>query len=128
MPVDAEFKGNADVFVQDILAQTDNILFHQEKYYATSTRKPKILEFLQYFGICLSKGELSDLLVLQHLELSLHNNPAELGARQRVRKREVSFGPHTQDGGRTRDVFMTLAETTRRHPHPTGEGAGGQVL
>jgi len=32
------------------------------------------------------------LLVLKFPELPLHNNPAELGARGRVRKRDVSFG------------------------------------
>jgi len=38
------------------------------------------------------------LLVLDHPELPLHNNPAELGARQRVRKRDVSFGPRSPAG------------------------------
>lgn len=54
------------------------------------------------------------LLVLQHPELPLHNNPAELGARQRVRKRDVSFGPRTQEGRQAWDTFMTLAETTKK--------------
>ena len=54
------------------------------------------------------------LLVLKYPELPLHNNPAELGARQRVRKRDVSFGPRTQDGVRAWDTFMTLAETTKK--------------
>jgi Transposase IS66 family len=54
------------------------------------------------------------LLVLKHPELPLHNNPAELGARQRVRKRDVSFGPRTQDGLRAWDTFATLAETTKK--------------
>jgi hypothetical protein len=54
------------------------------------------------------------LLVLQHPELPLHNNPAELGARQRVRKRDVSFGPRTSDGVRAWDTFMTLATTTKK--------------
>jgi hypothetical protein len=54
------------------------------------------------------------LLVLKHPELPLHNNPAELGARQRVRKRDVSFGPRTQEGMRAWDTFMTLAETTKK--------------
>ena len=31
------------------------------------------------------------LMVLSHPEILLHNNPAELGARQRVRKRDVSL-------------------------------------
>ena len=54
------------------------------------------------------------LLVLKHPELPLHNNPAELGVRQRVRKRDVSFGPRTPDGARAWDTFMTLAATTKK--------------
>ncbi len=49
--------------------------------------------------------------VLAHPEIPLHNNPAELGARARVRKRDVSFGPRTRDGVTAWDTFMTLAET-----------------
>jgi len=52
--------------------------------------------------------------VLDHPEIPLHNNPAELGARQRVRKRDVSFGPRTADGARAWDTFMTLAETAKK--------------
>ncbi len=54
------------------------------------------------------------LLVLEHPELPLHNNPAELGARQRVRKRDVSFGPRSPAGSSAWDIFMTLAATTRK--------------
>jgi hypothetical protein len=54
------------------------------------------------------------LLVLHHPELPLHNNPAELGARQRVRKRDVSFGPRSPAGADAWDTFMTLAATTRK--------------
>jgi len=54
------------------------------------------------------------LLVLQHPELPLHNNAAELAVRQRVRKRDVSFGPRTQAGVRAWDTFATLAATTRK--------------
>lgn len=54
------------------------------------------------------------LLVLDHPELPLHNNPAELGARQRVRKRDVSFGPRSPAGRDAWDTFMTLAATTRK--------------
>jgi hypothetical protein len=54
------------------------------------------------------------LLVLEHPELPLHNNPAELGARQRVRKRDVSFGPRSPAGAAAWDIFMTLAATTRK--------------
>lgn len=54
------------------------------------------------------------LMVLDHPEIPLHNNPAELGARQRVRKRHISFGPRTADGVKAWDTFMTLAATTRK--------------
>jgi hypothetical protein len=54
------------------------------------------------------------LLVLTHPEISLHNNPAELGARARVRKRDVSFGPRTHEGAKAWDTFMTLGETATK--------------
>ena len=61
----------------------------------------------------LAKHE-SLLQVLEHPEVPLHNNPAELGARQRVRKRDVSFGPRTEEGVRAWDTFMTLGETAKK--------------
>ena len=54
------------------------------------------------------------LMVLKHPEIPLHNNPAELEARQRVRKRDVSFGPRTQDGVKAWDTFMSLAATATK--------------
>ncbi len=54
------------------------------------------------------------LMVLAHPEIALHNNPAELGARARVRKRDVSFGPRTPEGTRAWDTFMSLAESARK--------------
>lgn len=54
------------------------------------------------------------LLVLKYPELPLHNNSAELAVRQRVRKRDVSFGPRTQEGVRAWDTFMTLAATAKK--------------
>lgn len=52
--------------------------------------------------------------VLENPDLPLHNNPAELAARQRVRKRNISFGPRTADGVAAWDTFMTLAETAKK--------------
>ena len=54
------------------------------------------------------------LLVLAHPALPLHNNPVERGARQRVRKRDVSFGPRRPAGSAAWDTVMTLAATTRQ--------------
>lgn len=54
------------------------------------------------------------LTVLDQPSLPLHNNPAELAARQRVRKRDISFGPRTSDGAAAWDTFMTLSETAKK--------------
>jgi hypothetical protein len=55
------------------------------------------------------------LAVLNHPELALHNNAAELGVRRRVRKRDVSFGPRTAAGAKTWDTLHTLAATAQLH-------------
>lgn len=56
----------------------------------------------------------SMLLVLDHPEIPLHNNPAELGVRKRVRKRVVSFGTRTNDGTNAWDTFNTLSATAKK--------------
>jgi len=54
------------------------------------------------------------LMVLKYPEIPLHNNSAELGARRRVRKRDISFGPRTNDGVESWDTFMTLVATAKK--------------
>jgi hypothetical protein len=54
------------------------------------------------------------LLLREHPELPLHTSPAELGARQRVRKRDVSFGSRSPAAAAAWDTCMTLAATTRK--------------
>lgn len=54
------------------------------------------------------------LVVLDFPDLLLHNNPAELAARQRVRKRDISFGPRTDLGRNAWDTFMSLFETAKK--------------
>jgi hypothetical protein len=54
------------------------------------------------------------LMVLTHPEIPLHNNPAELAARTRVRKRDVSFGPRTTMGAQCWDTFQTLYGTAKK--------------
>jgi len=56
----------------------------------------------------------SRLQVLHHPELPLHNNASELAVRQRVRKRDVSFGPRSPLGVKAWDTFATLADTARK--------------
>lgn len=55
------------------------------------------------------KNEL--LVVLQHPYLPLHNNAAELGARQQKPKQNISFGPRTQNGSKIWDTALTLVAT-----------------
>ena len=52
--------------------------------------------------------------VLDHPELPLHNNAMELGARRRVRKRDISFGPRSGAGVRAWDTCMTLVATAQK--------------
>lgn len=86
------------------LAAAFDILFATETdYWALNDRIAKTRA---------KKGAL--LLVLAHPEIPLHNNAAELGARQRVRKRDVSFGPRTAEGAQAWDTFMSLADTSRK--------------
>ncbi len=54
------------------------------------------------------------LMVLTHPEILLHNNPAELAARQRVRKRVISVGPRSDDRTEAWDTFMSLVGTTKK--------------
>ncbi|WP_413172145.1 IS66 family transposase [Anabaena azotica] len=54
------------------------------------------------------------LLVLEHPELPLHNNPAELAARTMVQRRNISYATQTQEGTQAWDTFMSLVATTRK--------------
>ena len=54
------------------------------------------------------------LCVLAHPDVPLHNNPAALGARQRVRKRDVSFGPRSHAGLTAWDICGTITQTAAK--------------
>lgn len=65
--------------------------------------------------IALTRAKKDELLrVLAHPGVPLHNNPAELAARRRVRKRDTSFGPRSAAGRWAWDTYQTLAATTRQ--------------
>lgn len=65
--------------------------------------------------IAVTRGHKAALLqVLDHPEVPLHNNPAELAVRRRVRKRKVSYGPQSAAGVRAWDTFQTLAATAAK--------------
>lgn len=63
----------------------------------------------------LTAAKASELLrVLEHPELPLHNNPAELAARTMVQRRNISYATQTTEGTKAWDTFMSLVATTRK--------------
>ncbi len=63
----------------------------------------------------LTAAKISELLlVLEHPELPLHNNPPELGARTMVQRRNISYATQTPEGTKAWDIFMSLVATTRK--------------
>ncbi|MCC3544786.1 MAG: hypothetical protein JGK21_31640 [Microcoleus sp. PH2017_22_RUC_O_B] len=63
----------------------------------------------------LTATKVSELLrVLEHPELPLHNNPAELAARTIVQRRNISYATQTIEGTQAWDTFMSLVATTRQ--------------
>jgi hypothetical protein len=83
--------------------QFDNLFSTETGYYALDQRIAKTKD-----------KKSSMLIVLDHPEIPLHNNPAELGARTRVRKRVISFGTRTICGTKAWDTFMTLSATAKK--------------
>ena len=47
-------------------------------------------------------------------EIPLHNNAAELAARAKVRKRDVSLQTITEEGTKANDTFMTIVQTSKK--------------
>ncbi len=65
--------------------------------------------------ICKTKEKKKNLLmVLTMPEIPLHNNAAELAARVKVRKRDVSLQTVTDKGTRANDTFMTIVQTAKK--------------
>ena len=54
------------------------------------------------------------LVVLKFPQTPLHNNPAELGARNAVRKRDVSLHTNSQEGTKAVDTALTIVQTAKK--------------
>lgn len=54
------------------------------------------------------------LTVLSHPEIPLHNNSSELGARVRVRDRDIRLHSMSEEGIAANDSFLTLLETAKK--------------
>ena len=59
-----------------------------------------------------NKEHLLKILILP--EVPLHNNAAELAARAKVRKRDVSLQTITDEGTRANDTLMTIVQTAKK--------------
>ncbi|MCC4768444.1 transposase, partial [Methanosarcina sp. DH1] len=59
-----------------------------------------------------NKEQLLKVLILP--EIPLHNNAAELAARAKVRKRDVSLQTITEEGTKANDTFMTIIQTAKK--------------
>jgi hypothetical protein len=55
------------------------------------------------------------LLVLDHPEIPLHNNPAEIALREFVLKRKISYGTRSDLGKVAWENLMTILDTCRKH-------------
>lgn len=86
------------------LSQAFDTLFATETDYAALAER-----------IAKTQAKKDDLLrVLDYPELPLHNNEAELGARQRKPKENISYGPRTTTGAKGWDTGLTLVATARK--------------
>ena len=54
------------------------------------------------------------LLVLDHPEIPLHNNPAELALREWVIRRKISIGTRSDAGTRAWETFLSISDTCRK--------------
>ena len=117
-----------DNFLDDFWDYYRKLLAYKDSPSAESAQELRT-EFCQMFGSDsgyqqlderkgLTAAKISELLlVLDHPELPLHNNPAELAARTMVQRRSISYGTQTSEGTKAWDTFMSLVATTRKERH-----------
>ena len=100
----SEFKiePHAEV-AEQLAAEFDQLFSTETKYEQLDERISKTRE---------KKENL--LLVLTMPEIPLHNNAAELAARTKVRKRDVSLQTVTDKGTKANDTFMTIVQTAKK--------------
>jgi hypothetical protein len=115
------FKERFWKFYRDLLAyrqspsadQAQRLWAEFDQLFAPSTDKSGYEQLEERKALTRAKKD-ALLMVLAHPEILLHNNPAELGARQRVRKRDVSLYARTRDGIGAWDTFQTLVATAKK--------------
>lgn len=99
-----DYKKQANPELKDDLEKEFNELFVPDKTYAQ-------------LNICIKrtlKNKDQLLAVLEHPQLPIHNNLSELGARQKARKRDVSYHTMTSKGTAVQDAWMTIVHTAMK--------------
>jgi len=81
-----------------------------DKIFTSKTSSASLNQALQRLND--NKPEL--LLVLEHPEIPLHNNLAENGIREYVKKRKISGSTRSEAGRKCRDTFTSLKKTCRK--------------
>ncbi len=124
-PVVAAHQRLSEEFLDDFWDYYRTLLGYREAPSPTAAQ-PLQAEFAVLFGSVSGYQQLDErkrltaakaaelLFVLEHPELSLHNNPAELAARTMVQRRNISYATQTPEGTRAWDIFMSLVDTTRK--------------
>lgn len=124
-PVVACHKEALDKFLDDFWDYYREILAYKDSPSEQAAEKLRS-EFYQLFDTDSGYQQLDErkrltaakaselLLVLEHPELPLHNNPAELAARTMVQRRNISYATQTTEGTKAWDIFMSLVATTQK--------------
>lgn len=125
-------QGILDKFLEDFWNYYRDLLAYKDCPSQQLTEKLRS-EFLKLFSTPsgyevlderkrLTAAKMPELLkVLEHPELPLHNNPAELAARTMVQRRNISYATQTEDGTSSWDIFMSpfgFATLAGRKPTP----------
>lgn len=124
-PFIACYQKALDKFLDDFWDYYRDLLAYQESP-SQQTAEKLLSEFWKLFNTDSGYEQLDErkrltrlkvselLLVLEHPELPLHNNPAELAARTMVQRRNISYATQTTEGTQAWDTFMSLVATTRK--------------
>lgn len=99
-----DYKKQPTINVKNDLENDFNQLFVPDKIYAQ-------------LNTCIKrtlKNKKQLLAVLEHPQLPLHNNTSELGARQKARKRDISYHTMTPKGTAVQDAWMTIVHTAMK--------------
>lgn len=100
-----EYKKNPDEKQKVFLEQKFDDLFSTKTEYGALDKRIELTK----------KQKDKLLLVLEHPEIPLHNNPAEIALREMVIKKRVSYGTKSENGKTAWENMMSILDTCRKH-------------